>query len=334
MKLLGRWGQRWVHRAGGCLGMLVGWLVTGLIACSVPPLALSRPNGIALAADGTLYVVDRAHYRVVHLTPTGKFLGAFGQLGTGPADLFSPWDVAVAENGQRYVCNKLLSNEGVSLADGIKVYAPSGQWLKEIGGQVYEHSNQIRHAPTGLALDGEGRLYVADLGTNTVRVFDPGGRLLARFFGSYGEKPGEFRDLIDVAVDSERGLLYAVDSINGRYQQFTLALDAGGVPTVTLRSVVGSYGRGPGQFSYPQAVAVDSRTGRVYIADMGNQRLQAFDVEGVLQAEYRPPTVAVWQVMGLAVGPEGTVYATDAFNNLIWAFDPETGTSRQLSLHR
>jgi DNA-binding beta-propeller fold protein YncE len=188
-------------------------------------------------------------------------------------------------------------------------------------------------APTGLAVDEAGRIYVADLGANAVRVFDPQGRLLTRFFGVYGAAAGEFRDLADVAVDSERGLLYAVDSINGRLQQFTLSLDANGVPTVTVRLVVGEYGREPGQFSYPQSVAVDPSSGRVYVADMGNQRIQAFDVEGTYLAAYRPAGVHLWQVMGVAVGADGTLYATDALNNLIWAFDPGGGPPRRIEPH-
>lgn len=319
---------------GRAVWLLWGALTIGLVACGVYPTSLLRPNGITVAPDGTLYVVDRGHYRVVQLTATGQLLDAFGQLGTGADDLYSAWDVAVDAAGQRYVCNRIFNMEGEWIQDGIKVFSPTGHQVQEIGRQSYTEETAMNHnAPTGLAVDEAGRVYVADLGANAVRVFDPQGRLLTRFFGVYGAAAGEFRDLADVAVDSERGLLYAVDSINGRLQQFTLSLDANGVPTVTVRLVVGEYGREPGQFSYPQSVAVDPSSGRVYVADMGNQRIQAFDVEGTYLAAYRPAGVHLWQVMGVAVGADGTLYATDALNNLIWAFDPGGGPPRRIEPH-
>ena len=94
---------------GRTVWLLGGALTIGLVACGVYPTSLLRPNGITVAPDGTLYVVDRGHYRVVQLTATGQLLDAFGQLGTGADDLYSAWDVAVDAAGQRYVCNRIFN---------------------------------------------------------------------------------------------------------------------------------------------------------------------------------------------------------------------------------
>jgi tripartite motif-containing protein 71 len=45
----------------------------------------------------------------------------------------------------------------------------------------------------------------------------------------------------------------------------------------------GSNGTGDGQFFFPNDIGVDSRTGNVYVADYGNNRIQEFDSNGSLR---------------------------------------------------
>lgn len=306
-------------------------LLALLTACRVERGGLLRPNGVAVAPDGTLYVMDRGHYRIVHLSADGEFLGAFGRLGVGPNDIYRGWDAAVDQAGNIYICNVILSEEGGVTHDGVKVFSPRGRLLREIGASdtvAGESSNN----PYGLDIDHEGRVYVANLNTNQVKVFDAQGRLLASLFGTTGSGPGEFHDMMDVAVDDPRGLLYVVDSVNSRVQQFTLTFTPSGIPTVTHRLSFGEYGRGPGQFSYPQTIAVDHNTGRVYVGDMGNLRVQAFDPEGTFVRAFAPSDVEIWQVLGLAVGEDGAIYAADAFNNVLWVFEPDGQLRRRIEV--
>jgi len=62
---------------------------------------------------------------------------------------------------------------------------------------------------------------------------------------------------------------------------------------------IGSESAEPGRFSDPHAIAIDS-TGRVYVADRGNQRMQWFTTAGEFLGEYvvageAPPTPAGWR---------------------------------------
>lgn len=314
---------------------LLALLALPLAACSAGPGGLLRPNGVAVAPDGTLYVMDRGNYRVVHLSPSGEFLDAFGQLGRSPSDIYTGWDVGVDASGNIYICNMVSTEDGSSVEhDGVRVFAPDGHLLREIGGQdyVYDDTSIPHNYPYGLDLDSQGWVYIADLAPNTVRVYDAQGQMLARFFGASGSGEGEFNDMMDVAVDDRRGLLYVVDSLNCRIQQYSLSFSTSGIPTATYRLAFGEYGREPGQLSYPQSAAVDRESGRVYVSDMGNLRIQVFDPEGTYLAQLVPPSMETWQVMGLAVGSDGAVYAADAFNNAIWVFESDGSLRRQIEV--
>lgn len=69
-----------------------------------------------------------------------------------------------------------------------------------------------------LAVDGDGRIYVADSQANDIRVFSPEGECV-RTFGRSGEGPGEFRLLAGI-VWQPPGFLWTIDSIRERLTVF------------------------------------------------------------------------------------------------------------------
>ncbi|MBN1218595.1 MAG: NHL repeat-containing protein [Anaerolineae bacterium] len=309
------------------MAVILGW---GLSACALRSPELLRPNGVAVAPDGSVYVMDRGNQQVVHLAADGTWLSAFGHLGTGPNDIYSGWDIDLDSAGNIYICNLIPGEEGHYRAhDGVKIFTPVGRLLRELGGQDYEFDDPS-HTPYGLGLDRQGRVYVAGFDSNTVRVFDPNGVLLVTFFGERGAAAGQFNGMIDVAVDNQRGLLYATDQFNSRVQQFELTQTATKGLTVSHRLSFGEYGRGAGQFSYPQNIVVDDQSGRIYVSDMGNRRIQVFNPEGKYLTQISAPLD--WQVIGLDLGPDGAIYAADALNNTIWVFAPDGGMRQLLEV--
>lgn len=95
--------------------------------------------------------------------------------------------------------------------------------------------------------------------------------------------------------------------------------DPGAVATSEVASLpraFGGPGAGPGQFRAPSGIAVDVR-GRVWVADTGNDRVQAFTHDGalvrVLAGRLKAPE-------GVAVDAAGHVYVADTGNRRVVQF--------------
>lgn len=293
-----------------------------LMACASGPSGLLRPNGVALAADGSLYVMDRGHNRVVHLAATGQVLNTFGRLGTGPGDIYAGWDITLDEAENIYLCHQTRDESGSARSsDGVKVFNSAGQFVRTIGEQTYSTNSEVSNTPYGLDIDDQGRVFVADFDAQTIRVFTGQGQPLATLAGQSEGRESLFNNPVDVAVDDTRQLLYVTDPYLSQVHQFGLVTDAAGALSLTPLLSFGSYGHDPGQLAYPQNVVVDDPSGRVYVSDMANRRIQVFDSQGKYLAALAVP--GNWQVIGFDVGPDGIVYAADALNNVIWVLGPE-----------
>jgi len=159
---------------------------------------------------------------------------------------------------------------------------------------------QLLSQPSGVAVDGDGNLYVAQ--NHKVQIFDSGGSLV-KSWGAYGAGNGQFQYPASVALAGKR--LYVADLGNNRVQAF----DRDG----NFLFAWGSPGSGNGMLKAPQGLATD-RTGNVYVADTGNNRVQVFDgggnfirsfgSQGGGNGEFSSPA-------DLAVDGAGSIYVVD-----------------------
>ncbi|TAN71380.1 MAG: hypothetical protein EPN14_11925 [Gallionella sp.] len=117
----------------------------------------------AVAADGTLYVLDSGNFRVQAFDRDGNFLRAFGGLGVNPGNLARPRGIAVDDEGNVYVSDASFNN--------FQIFKQDGQVLLAIG-RASSKSNPGQYGLlNGIAVDETGRVYVVDQLFNKVEVF-------------------------------------------------------------------------------------------------------------------------------------------------------------------
>ncbi len=82
----------------------------------------------------------------------------------------------------------------------------------------------------------------------------------------------------------------------------------------------GSTGLGPGQFSYPRAIAVSPKDGRVFVVDK-TARIQRFSAEGEYEHQWRMPEYAHGKPVGLFVDRRGRVWVPDTHYARVIVYD-------------
>ena len=124
--------------------------------------------------------------------------------------------------------------------------------------------------PRGIAMDSDGTVLVSNSGNNRVERYSTSGTLLG-VVASSGTGAAQVRNpgalLITGTGAEER--LWIADSGNDR----VVVLSDDGSAEVSF----GSTGAGPGQFTQPYGVAVDPGTGRIAVADFGNDRVSLWN---------------------------------------------------------
>ncbi|OPH62099.1 hypothetical protein BC351_02345 [Paenibacillus ferrarius] len=249
------------------------------------------PLGVATDSQGNVYVADYDNNRIQKLDVSTGVWSAWGKggvaAGSGLGEFNSPSGIAVDSNDNIYVADKL--NHRIQKRDAI-----TGTWSK--WGKNYNGPNVLDygwgtnpgefHLPTGVAVDHDGNVYVADTTNQRLQMLDAAtGKWTAwgKSGQSTGNKLGEFKQLTGVAVDS-KGIVYVADYENHRIQKATIEKsvinDENGnaailyTPTWSeFKKNGGGPGSGLGEFDEPYGVAVDKQ-GNLYVADSNNHRIQ------------------------------------------------------------
>jgi sugar lactone lactonase YvrE len=124
--------------------------------------------------------------------------------------------------------------------------------------------------PKGVALDGNGDLFVADSDNfRIVKLSTTSGEFLAQWIGlgsviKNKQVPGSFQSPRGVAVDAA-GTVFVADTFNHWVQRLS--------PDGQVLAHWGGQGTAAGEFSFPSGIAVDVQ-GNVYVADTYNNRIQ------------------------------------------------------------
>jgi sugar lactone lactonase YvrE len=173
--------------------------------------------------------------------------------------------------------NRLLYVADVEL-DQILVYdADTFKPIRKMGttGKKHELTTPGDFSkPTGVAVDQEGNLYVADTYNNRIEIFDADGQFVSTF-GKAGDGPGYFARPKGVAIDGD-GHVWVADGQQDRVQVFTKE----GQLLISL----GGHGLLPGQFQGLVGITIDKRN-RVFTTEIFPGRAQQFQYVTDAEAE-------------------------------------------------
>jgi sugar lactone lactonase YvrE len=95
--------------------------------------------------------------------------------------------------------------------------------------------------------------------------------------GVPGGDNGHFSNVAVGAVDTVNGHLLVADNANARVQ----VIDTASLAVVATLGVTGVPGNDNGHFDQPSSVGFDPATGRIFVADLANQRIQIFDAKSL-----------------------------------------------------
>lgn len=325
------------------------------------------PSGLAADSLGNLFISDQLNYTIRKVTPVGTnwvvstIAGTPGQFnfnkvqdGTNAHALFNfPTGIALDPFGSLFVAdqqnNTIRKITPISGTTNWVVTTIAGQGPNNPGDADGTNSTARFSGPTGIAVDANSNVFVADQYNNTIRKISPLAgtpnwvtTTIAGGGGTndYGDVDGtnsaaRFNAPSGVAVGAN-GILFVADQYNNDIRKIT--------PSGTNWIVTTIAGKGPlrpgstdgtnltARFYYPTGLAMDA-SGNLFVADQNNNTIRKLTLLGTNWVTTtiggQPPpqnpgtnnasgtNALFYQPFGLAVDAKGSVFVADTFNNTI-----------------
>ena len=220
----------------------------------------SRPHGLTLGTDQTLYCADDVAHCIYQCSLDGQVLTTIGTPGEG-----APRQSGLPFNLPTKVALDPMTGE-TYVADGygnarVHKYSADGKHVLSWG--AYGTDPGEFNLVHSVATDGEGRVYVADRENHRIQAFDGQGGYLGQWNNMHrpcglhieGNLAYVGQLLTSLGVNADYPNLGACVSIH----------DLAGRRLARLGDA--HFGEGPGQFTAPHGIAVDSR-GDIYVGEV------------------------------------------------------------------
>jgi sugar lactone lactonase YvrE len=257
---------------------------------------LSHPAGIAVDAQGNLWVVDTSNNRIEGFNSSGGFIKAVGSAGAGNGQFSRPTAIAIDPEGNFWVADAGNNR--------LQQFGHGWEFIRTVG--TAGSGNGQFNNPEGLAIDSLGHIWVADTSNSRVQELTGKGAFIKVVPGLGTIQP-------TAVAAGPGGNIWIADWAHNKVVDYMEAFN-------TSWSF-GSEGTGSGQFKHPDAVSVDS-SGNVWVGDEGNRRIQEFNENGEYIAQFGSAGSGAGQFvfsypMGLAVDSKNNIWVSDTGNNRV-----------------
>lgn len=165
-------------------------------------------------------------------------------------------------------------------------------------------------APSGMAVDNNDNVYVADTNNNRIIKFNSQGDVVWAW-GANDNGQGKLNAPWAVAVDSS-GNVYVADTGSNCIQKFN--------SEGSFLAAWGSFGYNEGQFRYPRGIGVDSE-GYIYVADCNNCRIQKLDSSGKVVKTWGQNELSY--PIAIFVDKDDQIYVADNGSKIIQKYDSQ-----------
>ena len=308
---------------------------------------LATPTGIAVDTAGNRYIADGDTNAILKVTAAGvisRFAGnaswAAGFAGDNAkanlASLNNPRGVAVDLAGNVYIADTYNNRiRKVTIATGnISTVAGPGTRLLGDGGIA---TSAIIRAPTAIALDAAGNLYIADTNNHRIRKIDAATNIITTIAGTgtsgySGDGASATLATISspsgVAVDAS-GNIYIADMNNHRVRKITKTTNV--ITTVAGNGTAGFSGENTvataAKLNAPEGVSI-SPSGELFIADTLNNRVRKLEGPNIVTVAGNgtedwtgdggaATSASLFKPVGMAFDATGNLYLADSWNSSI-----------------
>ena len=302
---------------------------TNVVTFESPPApnAFIQTRSLAFDSAGNLWVSDQGHHRIdIFYASKGLDLDAAPQKTISPpGGVTSTFDMrglaidpttgmAFVANGQNCLVQSFNADPSSS-SYGAFVTNFNGVGT---GSDCGTGNGQFEDGARDIAVDGNGNVWVADLGDFRAEVFSQSGVFQSEVPDPPVPPPtGGFDGPRGVAFDSA-GDMYVSDTYNERIEEFA----PNGSGGYSFDRAWGLRGETASTFNYPRLICIDPSTGNLVVANTDSDMVVAWNVSSASpKVAWSSTAGGLADPYGVACAPDGTVYVANSNGKDVVAFN-------------